>query len=271
MKTGYLRACIILAAFGGMMVSCSTSPTGPVAVPVDLSIRFKTTALTTLIDNAVLRIVYLGTADTLYENLTVAHAAIMDTLELRPGDGVQLYLTARSGGETVLYEGYDTINVVAGSQVVAEIDMWPVASILRPAPLYQEISLSGEQEAAVGVDLYRVTDLFGAAFRLEYDTTKVRVIRVEPGSFLGTDVIFFSYPQSGYVAVSVSRRESATHEVGGVSGSGRLATIVFSGVGTGVSPLRFNRERVSLTTPAGQAIAEMSQMFFESGEISVLP
>ena len=271
MKTAQLTTCFVGVALIAAVMSCSTSPTGPVSVPVDMAVRFRPTALTTLIDNAVLRIVYLGTADTTFERPTVARGAIDDTLTLQPGSGVELYLTARMGEEVVLYEGYDTVDVIAGGRVTSEIFMQPVASILRPTPLFQEISLAGEQEAAVGVDVFNVTNLFGASFRVEYDTARVSVASVEAGAFLGTDVFFFSYPQQGYVAISITRRQPATDQIGGVSGSGRLATIFFAGKAAGTCPLRFDVERVSLTDPDGQAVPEMSQMYFETGEIVVSP
>ncbi len=269
MKVRHLLIGIALVGLAWGAISCTTSSTDPVtAVPVDLQISFKPTALTTLIDYAELRIVYLQTDDTLYEYPTVTKGMILDTLVLLPGNDVQLCLTALHD-TLVLYAGCDTIDVVAGSTVVSTIYMEPVASVsmLAPSPLYQEISLSREEEARVGIDLYNVSDLSGAAFRVLYDTTKLAFMTVEIGPFLGDEVFAVVIDTMGYVAVGLTLR--GTTEV--ASGSGRLATIVVGGVAAGRDTLRFDTMRALFTTPTGELIPEASQMMFETGEIVVVP
>jgi len=269
MKVRHLLIGIALVGLAWGAISCSTSPTDPVtAVPVDMQISFKPSALTALIDSAIVRIVYLQTDDTLYEYPTVTKGMILDTLVLLPGNDVQLCLTALHD-TLVLYAGCDTIDVVAGSTVVSTIYMEPNPdlSMLQFSPLYQEISLSREEEAGVGIDLYNVSDLSGAAFRVLYDTTKLAFMTVEIGPFLGDEVFAVVIDTMGYVAVGLTLRGAAA----GVSGSGRLATVVFGGVAEGRGILRFDIARAKFTTPTGELIPEASQMVFETGEVVVVP
>jgi len=276
MKKEQIQGLAIVLFLVGIVLSCTTSPTAPPAsVPVNLEITFKPSALTTLIDNVRLRIIYPATADTTVEFPTVNQGKILDTLALRPGEGVELYLTARSADAVLLYEGYDTVNVVAGGLVVSSIYMEPVVSLLRPSPLYREVSISSAEGAEIGIDIYNVSDVFGAAFRVFYDGSVAEVVDVLPGSFLGPDEFFFYTVEAGdglsYVAIGITRTQNEGGTIGGVDGSGRLATIVFSGSAEGSFTLSFNTEKAVFTNPAGEPIAEYAQLVYETGEVVVIP
>jgi len=79
----------------------------------------------------------------------------------------------------------------------------------------------------VTVTASNVEDLFQAAFRVNYKTSKYTVVTVEQGDFLGSDALFIgekSKTPLGVVAVSLSRKRGQ----GGVSGSGVLARVIFA-------------------------------------------
>jgi len=272
MKKGLIQGLIAVLFFVALVVSCTTSPIAPPAsVPMSLEITFKPSALTTLIDNVRLQIVYPALADTTVEFPTVYQGKILDTLALRPGEGVELYLTARSANAVLLYEGYDTVNVVAGGFVVASIYMEPVVSLLRPSPLYQQASLDAETPVVVDIDIYNISELFGASFRVVYNPAILTVVDVQPGSLLGSDVFFFYNVVEDYVAISITRTQNAGEPVGGVSESGKLSSITFTGNAVGVSALYFDETRASFKDSAGNEIPERAEILVELGEVEIVP
>ena len=270
MKTRGLLIGIILAALVWGAVSCSNPPTKPAPpVQVGMHVDFKPSALATLIDSAVLRVFYPGAPEPLIEYPTVSDGMIRDTLILAPGDSVEFDLSAMSAQGRVLYRGTDIVNIVPGERVTVQIYMEPVVSMLRPSPLYQTISLAAEGQAAVGIELYNVNDLYGISFRLLYDTTQLAVTAVELDPLLADDIFALVLDTLDYVAVGLTRTTDVP--VGEFSGSPRLVTIYFSGVTAGTSALSFDNERAVLTDQGGQLVPEMSQMVFETGEILVGP
>jgi hypothetical protein len=91
------------------------------------------------------------------------------------------------------------------------------------------LSVSADEQGRkiVTVTANDVTDLFQAAFRVNYKSSKYQVVSVEKGDFLGADALFIGEKDKtpgGVVAVSISRKLGQT----GVEGSGILARIVFA-------------------------------------------
>ncbi|OGQ59791.1 MAG: hypothetical protein A3J24_13130 [Deltaproteobacteria bacterium RIFCSPLOWO2_02_FULL_53_8] len=78
----------------------------------------------------------------------------------------------------------------------------------------------------VTVNVNNVSDLFQAAFRVNYQTSKYTVVKVEKGDFLGASPLFIGLPNkiTGVVPVSLTRKRGE----GGVDGSGALARIEFA-------------------------------------------
>jgi hypothetical protein len=72
-----------------------------------------------------------------------------------------------------------------------------------------------------------VTDLFQAAFRINYQSSKYSVVSVEKGDFLGSDALFIGEKDNvpaGVVAVSISKKRDQS----GDNGSGVLAKVTFA-------------------------------------------
>jgi hypothetical protein len=247
------------------LCSCSNTPTQyqPQA-PVDLRITFKPSLLTTLISAVRLHIYYPGTGETREELPSIAGGTIRDTLVLTPGNNVEFHLQALSAQDTVLYEGYDTLDVVIGGSTVVTILMEPVVSMLRPSPMYQSVVVASE--VTVGIDVYNISQLYGAAFRLYFDDNVLSIKSVSPGALLGESILFTPNVQEGYVAVGISRLPTATGLVGE---SGRLAAIVFNTVAGGESTLEFDPTRLKLTDQDGEPIPEAAKIVLETGVIVV--
>jgi len=87
----------------------------------------------------------------------------------------------------------------------------------------------------VSVKAVSVTNLYQAAFRVNFDSTKYTPTSVTPGNFLGSsqEILFLGLTnQNGFVPVGITRKGDAP----GVSGSGELARISFSRKSTSRSP-----------------------------------
>ena len=263
---------MLLALMAIGVLARSGGPTKPIStVPVSMEINFKPTGLTSLIVEAELRIVYLNDLDTLFEEPVISEGMIVDTLSLRPGENVEFRLSASSGTGQPLYVGYDTVDVVSGATVMSTINMEPIVSMLRSSPLYQEISLAGEEQASIGVDIYNVSELFGAAFRIQFDADVLEFAGATAGDFLGNETLFFAASEDDYVAVTITMTQNELRDRKGASGSGRLATVLFNGLATGLTNLTFEIDRARLDDENGQSIPEMSQLVFETGQIVVGP
>ncbi len=257
-------------ALAAGIIACSGSPNGPGGgTTVGLQVQFKPSLMTSLIDSVELQITYLPDGESQIETPTVHEGRILDTLLLSPGESVEFYLTALDETGTILYEAYDTLEIVSGAAVNATLSMQPVVSMLRPSPMYRHVTMGETAEFSVDIYVYNVSEVFNAAFRLEYDPTALEAIRVEPGTYLGSDIFMAPNILDNYVAVGITRIPPAA---GGVEDdSGHLATIYFSPVTTGESVLNFDASRVSLLTADGQPIPEMDAMVLETGTVVVNP
>lgn len=79
----------------------------------------------------------------------------------------------------------------------------------------------------VTVSASGVTDLFQAAFRINYQTSKYTCVAIEKGDFMGSDTLFIGEKDKtppGVAAVSITRKRGQ----GGVSGTGVLARLIFA-------------------------------------------
>ncbi|MEP0813697.1 MAG: hypothetical protein HRF49_03405 [bacterium] len=109
----------------------------------------------------------------------------------------------------------------------------------------------------VTVSVNGVSDLFQAAFRVNYQTSKYTAVSVEKGDFLGSGALFIGLPDKlvGSVPVSISRKRGE----GGSNGNGVLARIIFapkttSGVRDTSASAAFDFEYVELRDSSGDLI-----------------
>jgi len=99
-------------------------------------------------------------------------------------------------------------------------------------------SLETTSGRAFGLEVWvqRVDSLFGASFELAYDSLSLAADSAKAGTFLGSDVVFFSHTEPGLASVSVTLKSGAAE----VSGSGGLAVVYFHSTGTGNQAITFS-------------------------------
>ncbi|MFH1860253.1 MAG: Ig-like domain-containing protein, partial [bacterium] len=135
-------------------------------------------------------------------------------------------------------------------EICSAVPLWiPSVSAQQP---YTEFDI----EVRVGTMTNQIKDLFGCAFRLNYNVNDVRlsVIRVDAGSFLGSDVISFTSSvdtNKGCVDIGLSRKKVAGI---GVDGYGVIAKIRVKVEYISGSSLKLSLSNVGAASSKGESI-----------------
>jgi hypothetical protein len=201
---------------------------------------------------------------------------IHDTLVVPPGDPIVFTLRALDNKGRLLYVGSQTRPVAPGQQVEINILLLPNPELLmlRVGPLFQSV-VPPETSLAVYVDIYNVDSLAGAAFRISYDPRILRFSQAVEGEFLRsispTQTLFFyrHADSADYVACGVARTLQPGLPIIGVTGSGRLATFVFSRLAAGSTSIAVVLETVELTRPNGFPVNRLTSLVLESATVEV--
>ncbi|MBU0702230.1 Ig-like domain-containing protein, partial [bacterium] len=137
-----------------------------------------------------------------------------------------------------------------------EIEICSAVPLWIPAVPAQQPYTEFDIEARIGTISNQVKDLFGCAFRLNYNVNEARlsVIRVDAGSFLGSDVISFTSSvdtTKGFVDIGLSRKKAAGI---GVDGYGVVAKIRVKVDYISSSSLKLSLSNVSAVNSKGEHI-----------------
>jgi hypothetical protein len=131
---------------------------------------------------------------------------------------------------------------------------------------------------SVYVDVHNVDSLFGAAFRILYDTLVLGFSHAEEGDFVrgnppATTWAGVIKDTPGHIPYFVSRVRQSEFAVPGVSGSGRLATFFFTKRGAGSTAVTIDAEKVppSLTRPGPRdlPVNRFTSLVLESATVEV--
>jgi hypothetical protein len=120
----------------------------------------------------------------------------------------------------------------------------------------------------VTVQVTDVTDLYAYQFDVSFDPTVLSTTDVSEGGLLpsGGGTFFFPGAIDNVLGTLTLTSGSLEGPVPGVSGSGILANIVFTGVGFGASPVTLSN--VVLLDSAGRDIAATT---IQNGSVTVIP
>jgi general secretion pathway protein D len=148
--------------------------------------------------------------------------------------------------------------------LLAFCDTAPAAAILIEPPLS---TTPAGGAISVAVRVTGVTDLYAYQFNLSFNPAVLSTMGVREGAFLSGVGPTFFFPGtadnlSGTVTLTAGSLEGP---VPGVTGSGSLATIQFTGVGLGASPVTLSN--VVLLDSMGRDIATIIQ----NGSVTVVP
>ena len=142
----------------------------------------------------------------------------------------------------------------AGSEMAAP----PVIEEFSPPPTKPEVALTApdepipvSQEFQVVLDVHEVHQLYGVALSVRYDPAQLTYIRHLEGDLLNQDgaptvtEVAVAEDAPGEILVGVTR----VGEVGGVSGSGTLATLVFEAREPGRATVQVAEATATLRDP----------------------
>ncbi|RLC34129.1 MAG: hypothetical protein DRZ76_03235, partial [Candidatus Nealsonbacteria bacterium] len=120
----------------------------------------------------------------------------------------------------------------------------PGGTIFSVSPTSSTIN-SGES-IVLSISIADITDLYGLQFDINYDSGILEYVSITEGDFLGSDgantfdIIDSSTPGKVTYALTRLKTEGVPTSEQGVSGTGTIAQITFSGINPGVSPLSFS-------------------------------
>jgi hypothetical protein len=265
-----------LGACGG-----DSPPNGPgPAVALKLNIQLETPVLASQIRAVTLTLRY-GTSmiPDLVDTLHFADGEVRDTISIVPADSILFILRALDGNGRVLYEGSEARHAPPGIRLELNILLRPVVLMLRVGPLFQTTTLSIENLVGVYVEVYNVDSLFGAAFRVRYDTTILRFAGAHTDAFLkgtadpGFPLLEFLKDTLDFVAYSVSRmRQPSGALPPGVSTDtvpGRLVSFSFAKVAAGSCDLTLDNT-AALLDRYGKPIPGAQSLVLESATVEVV-
>lgn len=275
--TSMLRHSAVTVIVGLVLwAGCTENSVGPNdTARLKMGFELTSNELASAVELVTLTIDYPDTS--IVDTLELVDGEINDTLTIPIGTNLIFTLRAFSAGGTLLYMGTDTQDAVAGQIVEVDIQLSPVAQILmlRVGPLYQVGALDTGDEVEVFVDIHNVDPMFGAAFRVVYDTTVLEFDHSIRGTFVRGDPAVPTLEgvvkdSLDYVAYAATRVRTGGALPSPVSGSGRIATFVFNRVGVGSSPITIHPETVALEQADGQPVGNIGALILESATVEVL-
>lgn len=204
--------------------------------------------------------------ETITHELDIIDGVATITTDVPIGEDRLFEMTAFNNAGVPLYKGSAIADVFAGDVTEIDIKMEPLVPMIRVSPMFSEVGI--EENKSISVFVHNIDSLFGASFRLEYDTALVEVVSIVAGNvFTGKDALFFTQTRPGYVAVAYSIKGNQSAQ--GVSVDGTIAVITIAGKAAGTSPLQIPQETLSLIDWQGNSLPREGILFIEEGEIRI--
>ncbi|MEW5767501.1 MAG: fibronectin type III domain-containing protein [bacterium] len=125
------------------------------------------------------------------------------------------------------------------------------------------------KEFPLEVWIENVTDLFGAAYKLKYETQRLELVEAGPDSFLGDEkeVIFFQSGTNGILDIANSKKSGAQ----GATGSGVITVFKFKGLKPGTTTISHVPDKVVLRDSAGGPLGDMGNITLRNATITIIP
>jgi len=261
----FVSTAVILFSLLGA-VSCSKSPSRSTAgTDVSLSLQFPAVIQKLNLVDAVELVIHAEDMDSIQLTLPVVKGGVETTLDVPPGSDRIFEMTAADSNGREIYFGADTVTISQGLDQSVHIQMKPLLLMLKVSPGYQEITVGSS--GSIDIYILEVDSLFGAAFRIYYDPSKLRLDAASRGGFLGDQILWSPYFMENYLAIGLSRLRPETGAVG-VSGSGILATIDFTVLSAGIIPITITVESdLALIDPNGEPVDRFDELALDGATI----
>jgi len=139
----------------------------------------------------------------------------------------------------------------------------PSAPKLAFDPTTQQVDVGAE--FSLQLQAQDVTQLFGVAIEIVYNSTLLEVSKVTAGDFLGKDVIFFSMSEGGSVNIAVSKKAGDSP----ADGTGTLAVIQFKAKAKGEANVSIRKETIELRQNDGSPIPDVDALTVGVAQVTV--
>ncbi|MFC2076756.1 cohesin domain-containing protein [candidate division KSB1 bacterium] len=198
-----------------------------------------------------------------HQELILEGTTFSGRVEVPAGSDRIFTCLAYNDSHRVIFSAVDTVDLVPGEPFLVELNLIPNFFSLLISP--SDTTVSRGNDFPLRIQVYGVEDLFGATLRLEFDPEELEVARVEQGTFLGQETLFFSKVDSNLVILGITRKQGEK----GVSGSGRLGTIYFRSLTSQISEISFVEDWIKLIQPDGEDVAGIDSLNIGSSAVTI--
>jgi hypothetical protein len=208
--------------------------------------------------------------DTIQDTILVYNSSFEKSLTVPAGTDERLFtLEAKNANDKILYAGSTFVKVVGGGTNTVEINLMPAVLMIKLTPRYN--SVNENEEFDLNVEVYNVDSLFGASFRILFDNSLLQYRSVDPPTTNGIlgprdSFIFFDTTETGYVAISITRKFPADP----VEGSGALAQLTFRSISTGTTSLTFEPSNLRLIQGNGSYIPDFDSLVVDEAIVDII-
>lgn len=261
---------VMVLAAGSLFWSCSDqTPTSPQGASITIATSLSGLEMAGSVARVTLEVSGSDFA-TITRDLTFADGEASTVLEIPFGANRRFLMTAYDAEDVVLYRGETSVDIIAGAPTVVDILLEPQVRMMRMTPLFQQTAIGDFDTLSVIIN--DIDSLFGVAFRLVYDTSIIGISSVSAGGFLDPSALLFSYMDSNYVAITHVLK--GTQEPQGVSGSGTLIEIVYTGKAAGRTQLLLQNAQGGaadeLIDWQGERLPRSGTLYIENAEVEVI-
>jgi hypothetical protein len=199
----------------------------------------------------------------IHQELILDGTSFSGRIEVPAGHDRVFTCLAYNDSHRVIFSAADTVDLVPGEPFLVTLNLRPNFFSLLASPSDTTVSVGGV--FPMRVLIYGVEDLFGATLRLAYDESKLEVERVEQGTLLGQQTLFFSKVDSSLVILGITRKQGET----GVSGDGLLGTVYFKALDSGEADVEFAEDWIKLIKADGADVAGIDSLNIGTSVITV--
>ncbi|MGB5105523.1 MAG: cohesin domain-containing protein [Candidatus Zixiibacteriota bacterium] len=257
---------IALALFTLALFGCSGNQTNSSgAKEIVISSLLKNLGLGANINSIVLSVSGAG-FDDITRTVDIVDGAATIILDVPIGEDRTFAMTAFDAESVALYSGSTIADVLAGQVTEVNIRLEPLVAMIRVSPMFTETDT--DTQKPIRIFVHNVDSLFGASFRLEYDTNIVAVASVTEGNIFGDrETLFFTQQRPGYVAVAFTLLGNQSPQ--GVSSDGTLAVIQLTPRLAGTTALAIPQNTLNLIDWQSNTLPRQGVLYIEEGEIRV--
>lgn len=251
-------ALLVAGCSGNLPSSASTREVVVSALAKDLGVGSNVTGIVLAVTAADM--------ETITQSAEMVNGEATIELEVPIGEDRVFTMTAFDAEEVALYSGSRTADVLGGQITEIIIDLEPQVPMIKVTPIYH--AMTDADSATFQVRIHNVDSLFGASFRLEFDSTMMSVAAFEAGDlFAGRDPIFFAVERENYLAVGYTLKGNQQPQ--GVSADATLLQVTFTAVGSGLAHLNIDPSTLQLVNWRGDLLPLDGVLYIEDGEVQI--